>query len=91
MGLEDAAAALLLGLAEGQSRRQLPSPTLADTVKGRGVLPLGGPPESAWEEDFGGMGGEQCIAQFGQPAYSPLLSPPFNFALGSSQLRSLGF
>lgn len=32
-GLEDAAAALLSGLAEGQSQRLLPSPTLADTAK----------------------------------------------------------
>lgn len=52
-GLEDAAATLLSGLAEGQSQRLLPSPTLAD----KGVLPLCGPPESAWKEDFAGGGG----------------------------------
>lgn len=42
-GLKDAAAALLSGLAEGQPQLLLPSPTLAETVKYQGVLPLGDP------------------------------------------------
>lgn len=62
-GTEDAAASLLSGLAEGQSQRLLPSSTLAVTMQLQGVLPLGGPRQSAWEEDFGEDGGEQCIAQ----------------------------
>lgn len=62
-GTEDAPASPLLGLAEGQSQRLLPSPTLADTMQLQGVLPLGGPWQSAWEEDFGEDCGKQCIAR----------------------------
>lgn len=62
-GPEDATAALLLGLAEDQSQRWLPSLTLTDTVQFQRVLPFGGPQRSAWKEDFGEDSGEQCIAQ----------------------------
>lgn len=70
-GPEDATAALLLGLAEGQSERWLPSPTLTDTVQFQGVLTFGGPQQSAWEEDFEEDGGEQCIAQSLCSAFQP--------------------
>lgn len=84
---EDAAATLLEGLAEGQNQSLLPSPTLADPLQYRGVLPRGGPRRSAWQEDFEERGGVVMAPVW--PA-SPRL-PPINFALSFSQLRSLDF
>lgn len=66
-GLEDAAATLLSGLAEGQSQRLL----LSNLGGYQGVLPLGGPPESAWAEDFaGGSSAEHSLVNQPTPLFT---------------------